>query len=114
MTNAPVFRSALAKRRSSRMLLKAAVQLTGQDRKKFSFTLPARATNLNRCGAAVHVNRELSVGSTIVVRNQHGAEVSARVVTRISATEGVCTYGIEFLEPDDNKRPFWGISFPSA
>jgi len=95
------------------MLLKAAVQLTGHDRRKFSFTVSARATHLNRCGAAVHVNRELAVGSTVVLRNQHGHEVSARVVTQISAMEGTCTYGIEFLEPDD-KKPFWGISFPSA
>jgi PilZ domain-containing protein len=114
MTNAPVVRSALSKRRSSRMLLKAAVQLTGQDRRKFSFTLPARATNLNRCGAAVHVNRELAVGSTVVLRNQYGLEVAARVVTQISAMEGTCTYGVEFLEPDSDKKPFWGISFPSA
>ena len=96
------------------MLLKAAVHLTAQDRTKFSFTISGRATNLNRCGAAVQVHRELPVGTTIMMRNQRGLEVPARVVTQISAREGTLTYGIEFLEPEDSKKPFWGISFPTA
>jgi hypothetical protein len=113
MITIPVVRNAVSKRRSNRMLLHAAVHVSGHDRKKASFTVQARATNLNRCGAAVRVNRELPVGSTVVMRNQRGIEVSARVVTQISAVEGVCTYGIEFLE-EDQEKPFWGISFPSA
>src|SRR6478672_1389303 len=48
-----VSRSQLGKRRSSRMALNAAVGLSGQDRQKNAFNLPARATNLNRHGAAL-------------------------------------------------------------
>jgi len=114
MTTIPVVRNAASKRRSNRMLLHAAVHVSGEDRRKASFTASARATNLNRCGAAVQVNRELPVGSTVVVRNQRGLEVSARVVTQISARDGLCTYGIEFLETDDQEKAFWGISFPTA
>jgi len=114
MTTIPVVRNAASKRRSNRMLLHAAVDVSGHDRKKASFTVSARATNLNRCGAAVQLNRELPVGSTITVRNQRGVEVSARVVTQISAREGVLTYGIEFLGPEEHQKPFWGISFPTA
>ena len=100
-------------RRSSRMALTASVRLSGEDRFKCSFTAPAKATNLNKHGAAVHLYRELLVGSTITLSNQRGAQVSARVVSHISAVEGVRTYGIEFID-DERSKHFWGISFPTA
>jgi hypothetical protein len=56
----------------------------------------------------------LSVGSTISLQNKRGIQVSARVVSQISAVEGLRTYGIEFLEQDDRTMQFWGISFPTA
>lgn len=95
------------------MALSAAVGLTGEDRAKGSFTIDARATNLNKHGAAVQLGRELMVGSVITVRNKQGAKVSARVVARLAAVQGVATYGIEFVEQDDQAQNFWGISFPS-
>jgi hypothetical protein len=49
------------------MALNARITLSGHDRAKCSFTMPARATNLNRHGAAIQLNRELLVGSTIVL-----------------------------------------------
>lgn len=95
------------------MGLNAAVGLAGHDHQKSPFTLPAQATNLNRYGAAVQVNRELHLGTTVVVRNKYGAEISARVVTLISAVEGgTRTYGIEFVEQDERSKDFWGIIFP--
>jgi hypothetical protein len=75
--------------------------------------MPARAINLNKHGAEVQLNRDLVVGSVILVRNKRGTEVSARVVALLNATQGVSTYGIEFVEQDDKARNFWGISFPS-
>jgi len=75
--------------------------------------MPAKATNLNRHGAAVQLNRELLVGSTVVVRNQRGTLISARVVAQLAGLQGVPTYAIEFLEQDDNAKNFWGITFPS-
>ncbi|MGA7906180.1 MAG: PilZ domain-containing protein [Candidatus Sulfotelmatobacter sp.] len=106
-------RAPMAKRRSSRMGLHAAIGLSGKDRQKCAFTMPARATNLNRHGAAVRLNRELAVGSVVQVQNQRGTQVAARVVARLATVEGVCTYAIEFVEQDDRARDFWGISFPS-
>jgi hypothetical protein len=96
------------------MALNAPIALSGEDRKKCSFTTPAKATNLNRHGAAVQLNRELLVGSTVVVRNQRGTLVSARVVAQLAALRGVPTYAIEFLEQDDKAKNFWGITFPST
>jgi hypothetical protein len=104
-------RAQILKRRSRRIALSAPVSISGEDRQKCTFTMPARATNLNWHGAAIQLNRELSVGSAVMVRNARGTEASARVVTQVSAIQGVRTYGIEFLD-DGGVRNFWGISFP--
>lgn len=103
----------LGKRRSTRIALHSPVGLSGQDRLKCPFTMPARATNLNKHGAALHLHRDLVVGSTVVVRNKSGAQVSARIVSQLAARDGVPAYAIEFVDPDDKARNFWGISFPS-
>jgi len=97
------------------MALNASVGLSGEDRQKCSFTMPAKATNLNKHGAAVQLSRELLVGSTVVVRNKSGTQVSARVVAQLAGPQGVLTYAIEFAEHDDDKvKTFWGITFPSV
>jgi hypothetical protein len=112
---AEVNRNQIAKRRSNRMSLNAAIGVSGHDRQKCHFTMPARATNLNKHGAAIQLNRELAVGSTVVVSNKHGAHASARVVVQVSVAEGgVRTCGIEFLDEDDQVKNFWGITFPTA
>ncbi|HLZ41322.1 MAG TPA: PilZ domain-containing protein [Candidatus Sulfotelmatobacter sp.] len=107
-------RSPISKRRSNRMSLNAAVGVTGEDRSKFTFTLQAKALNLNKHGAALQIHRELAVGSTVVIRHPRGTQVSAKVVSQIAAVEGLCTYGVEFVEHDEKAKNFWGISFPSV
>src|SRR5215469_18408228 len=94
-------RSQIAKRRSTRMALSAPVGLSGEDNQKCPFTMPAKATNLNRYGAAIHVARQLLVGSTVIVRNTRGTQVSARVVAQLAASQGVSAYGSEFIESGD-------------
>ena len=111
-TPAAATRSAISKRRSNRMALSASVGLSGEDRQKATFTITARATNLNRHGAAVALDRQLLVGSVLTVKNQRGDQVPARVVAQLSARQGVLTYGIEFVEQDEGAKNFWGISFP--
>lgn len=76
--------------------------------------MPARATNLNKHGAAVQLHRELQVGSIIAIKNNRGAQVAARVVSQLIARDGVPTYAIEFVDQDDKATEFWGIAFPSA
>ena len=95
------------------MALNAAVGVTGEDRQKVTFTMTAKATNLNRHGAAVQLNRELIVGSVVKLKNQRGSQVSARIVAQLLALQGVATYAIEFVEQDETAKDFWGISFPS-
>ncbi|HTA50764.1 MAG TPA: PilZ domain-containing protein [Verrucomicrobiae bacterium] len=105
-------RSQISKRRSHRMALHATVGLSGEDRQKTAFTMPAKATKLNKHGAAVQVRRELLVGSFVTVSNKQGAALSARVVSQLSALEGVSTYAIEFTEQGERAETFWGIIFP--
>ena len=105
----------LLKRRSARLPLNALVRLAGQDHQRGAFTLlPARATGLNRHGAAIQVGRELLVGSILSVRHgRGGTETPARVVTQVRSGQDTFTYGVEFLESDATKD-FWGIAFPSV
>ena len=114
MAAASTHRSQIAKSRSSRIALNAPIGLSGEDRQKCTFTMPAKATKLNKHGAAIQLNRELTVGSTVVVRNKSGTQVSARVVSQLAAPQGVPTYAIEFAEQDHSVETFWGITFPSV
>jgi D-alanyl-D-alanine carboxypeptidase len=102
----------ISRRRSNRMVLNASVALSGEDRLKCQFSMPAKATNLNRHGAVVRLSRDLVVGSVIFVRNQRNVQVSARVVSVLTATKGNSTYGIEFVDHDERAHTFWGITFP--
>ena len=113
MSGANVNRRQPSRRRTSRMALSAPVAVSGEDRQKYSFTVPASATNLNRHGAAIQLNRELLVGSLVLVRNKRGIQVSARVITQLATVAGVPSYAIEFVEIDDHASNFWGITFPS-
>jgi hypothetical protein len=110
--NPAATRSQVSKRRSHRMALHATVGLSGEDRQKTAFTMPAKATKLNKHGAAVQLRRELLVGSFVTVKNKQGAALSARVVSQLSALEGVSTYAIEFAEQGERAETFWGIIFP--
>src|ERR1700730_6913935 len=105
-------RSQVAKRRSNRMTLHASVGLSGEDRQKCPFTMPAKATKLNRHGAAVQIGRELLVGSCVKVNNKQGTELSARVVAQLAGREGGSMYAIEFVEQGERAETFWGILFP--
>jgi hypothetical protein len=53
------------------------IGLAGEDYLKSPFTMPARATNLNRHGATIQLTRKLSVGSIVLVRNSRGVSLGA-------------------------------------
>lgn len=95
------------------MTLNSSVSISGADRSKCSFTIGAKATSLNKHGGAIQITRELLVGTTVLVRNKRGTQLSARVVSQINAEQGLLKYGIEFVEEDTRSATFWGITFPS-
>lgn len=108
----PASRGLALRRRSNRMLLSASIGLAGEDRLKCQFDMPAKATNLNKHGAVVQLARDLIVGAVIVIKNNRGTQISARIVSQLTASKGLSTYGIEFVEHDDKANNFWGLSFP--
>ena len=112
MPTANAGRGQTGKRRTNRLLLNASVMLSGEDRLKCRFTMPAKATHLNKHGAAVQLSRDLVVGSVVNLRNKRGAEAAARVVSQLRATQRFSTYGVELVEQNDITTGFWGISFP--
>jgi len=93
--------------------LDACITLSGSEPMNAGFTLHAKANRLNKHGAAIQLNRELKVGSTVVIRNIRQTQAPARVVNCVAELQGVYIYGVEFLEPDAVNRNFWGINFPA-
>ena len=87
------------------------LEVSGKDVARASFKIATTATNLNRHGATVHLNRDLPVESVIVVKNSRGVRTCARIVVQRRVRD-MYVYGLEFLEPDKAKT-FWGIRFPS-
>ena len=70
--------------------------------------MPARATGLNRHGAAVQLNRELQVGSTVVIQNSRRSQASARIVAQVSAEIG------ELLNGAAIDKAGWPLVFKSV
>jgi len=96
-------------RRSPRIALLIPINVTGCDLEKCAFSEAATATNLNLHGAAIHLNRQLVVGSVIAVSNRCGIESPARIVSQVGVVEGEFIYGIEFVQA---RQPnFLGVSF---
>jgi len=83
-------RTSALKRRSIRIPLNSSVAVSGEDRSKCSFTIGAKATGLNKHGGAIQITRELLVGTTVLVRNKRGTQISARVVSQIKCRARFC------------------------
>lgn len=96
-------------RRSPRIAILTPINVIGHDHEKCAFSEAATATNLNLHGAAIHLNRQLIVGSVITISNRCGIESPARIVTRVGVVKGAFIYGIEFVQ---GRQPnFLGVSF---
>jgi len=113
MTAENTKRARPARRRTTPIALTVPLEASGKDAQRCSFTLTTIATSLNRHGAMLHLNRELSVDSVVVMQNRHGAQISARVVAQTNIVGDLYGYGVEFVE-GDNIKDFWGIIFPSS
>lgn len=96
-------------RRSPRIDILMPISVAGQDLQKRAFSEAATATALNLHGAAIHLNRQLTTGSIITVRNRIGIEAAARIVAQVGVADGAFIYGIEFVQ---GRQPnFLGVSF---
>ena len=102
----------LGRRRTKRLAVSVSLEVSGEDLKGASFRLTAKATNLNRDGGMLRLNRDVSIGSRLLLKHR-GLRASARVVRQAIATEGQAAYGIEFIDKEESST-FWGIHFPST
>jgi len=108
-----VARTQLLRRRSTRITVCTPIGVSGEDYVQGSFSVSAKAINVSNHGAAVQLNRQLFIGTIVLVRNKRGTQISARIVSEIKAIQGgQHTYGIEFAQGDTNN--FWGITFPAT
>jgi hypothetical protein len=96
-------------RRSPRIAVLMSIIVAGQDLQKWAFSGAATATNLNLHGAAIRLNRQLSIGSVIRVKNRIGIEAAARIVAQVGVAEGAFIYGVEFVQR--HQPNFLGVSF---
>lgn len=110
--NVPERPRASSRRRTRRIPLTVPIECSGKDIARSWFRVITTATSLNRYGGMLHLNRDLSVDSVIVLRNNRGARTSARVIAQRSMVEDSYGYGIEFVDADQAPN-FWGIEFPS-
>ena len=96
-------------RRSPRIALVVPISVAGQDLQNCAFSEAATATALNLHGAAIHLKRQLTIGSIITVANRIGIKATARIVEQVGVAEGAFIYGIEFIQ---GRQPnFLGVSF---
>jgi hypothetical protein len=110
MANAnPLFSRYPSKRRTPRIGMTQTIGIIGQDRNGQDFTVGGKATSLNYYGAAIMVPRQIPVGSTLKVRNNHKFEAAVKVVSQIKAVSGMHSYGVQFV---NEEAGFWGIHFP--
>ncbi len=100
-------------RRTERVQLKIAIDLSGKGADGQPFRERTFTLVINRHGARISSKSPLQPGSQIIITNlERGVACPFRVIRwLIEAEGGSCEWGVECLEPESN---FWGIVFPKA
>jgi PilZ domain-containing protein len=99
-------------RRSDRISLELALEVSGSDATGREFFEAGRTTVVSRHGAKIVVARKLVPQQEITVRClETGQEAVGRVVGQIEAGPENYTYGILLVDPEANP---WGIEFTAA
>jgi PilZ domain len=113
MSTDAVSRTLASRRRSPRIALLTKVHVSSNDAGTSSFSQLAKATSLNKHGAAIQLNRQLPIGSMIKVKNRAGVEAPARIVAQVGVANNAFVYGVEFVQ-GKAKPDFWGVTFPTT
>jgi hypothetical protein len=100
-------------RRTERVLLKIAIELSGKGADGQPFREQTFTLVINRHGAKISSKSPLQPGSEIIITNlERGVACPFRVIRRLIDDEGGSSeWGVECLDPESN---FWGIVFPNA
>ena len=98
------------RRRSTRVLLSVAIQVSGKDSKNRDFGEETRTLVVNAHGALISLAAAVVAGQQIAVSNNAAQQFRAcRIVHLGSGGSGKIQMGIEFLKPSPS---FWQIDFP--
>ena len=101
-----------ALRRSDRVSLTLLLEASGRDVRGQEFKDPSRTLLINRTGAVIVLDRELTPDQRIHLRRQAPSEAhresDARVVGQFGRQKDGYLYGIEIL----GEKDLWGIEFP--
>jgi hypothetical protein len=107
---APARAAAWSQKRSDRIAISIAVEVSGSDLNGQDFLDKAFSGHISRNGASLILNRNLAPDQQIILRRSgSGAEAVARVVGQIGIRAEGHVYGIALPE---NSSSFWGICFP--
>lgn len=100
-------------RRSDRVSLTLLLEASGRDAHGNEFKDPSRTLLINRTGAVVVLDRELSAEQRIHLRRlaptEGHREGEVRIVGQFGRQKDGYLYGIEILSHD---RDLWGVEFP--
>ena len=101
-------------RRSDRVSLTLLLDASGQDARGEDFHAAARTLLINRTGAMIILDRELSPGQRIHVRRKAHTEAhregDVRIVGQFGRQKDGALYGVEIV---GDQTDLWGIEFPS-
>ena len=103
----------LSGRRSDRVSLTLLLEVAGTDTSGREFKEPSRTMLINRTGAVILLNRDLSAEQEIHLQRQAPSESHrkgrARVVGQFGHQKEGYLYGVEIL---DSGTDLWGVEFP--
>ena len=104
---------ALSGRRSDRVSLTLLLEVSGKDAQGEEFKEPSQTMLVNRTGAVILLNREISPEQKIHLKRKalHEAhrQGEARVVGRFGSQKDGFLYGVEIV---DSNNDLWGVEFP--
>jgi hypothetical protein len=102
-----------SRRRSDRVSLILLLEVAGTDSNGQEFKEPTRTLLINRTGAVIVFERDLTPNQVIHLRRRAPSEThreaKARVVGQFGRQEDGYLYGIEILDTDSD---LWGVEFP--
>jgi hypothetical protein len=102
-----------SRRRSDRVSLTLLLEASGKDQLGQEFKQPARTLMINRTGAVIILDRELTPEQHIEIRRQAPSESqrhsAVRVVNQFGRQRDGYLYGVEIL---DSEMDMWGVEFP--
>ncbi len=111
MSQTPFVREqVLGKRRSQRLKIPIQIQVAPADPSADPNPFRATATNLNRYGALVSGDREVKIGSHVLLTNPKREQAMARVVSGTQRGSTLKQYGVEFMDSRTGAT-FWGLTF---